>query len=84
MNGLRNIVSTSKAGMAQGHADQRLAKRPVLPVSAPARPAWLSTLGMAVAYLGLVAILSMAPFWQQGDLPQQGQPTVATDFGGSR
>ncbi|MDH3658760.1 MAG: hypothetical protein OEU92_01830 [Alphaproteobacteria bacterium] len=44
----------------------------------------LSTLGMALGYIGLVAILTIAPFMQQATVPHQGRPMVCTDFGGSR
>lgn len=44
----------------------------------------LSVVGMAVGYLGLVAILSTAPYWQQTIQPHEERPLVCTDFGGSR
>ena len=65
------------------------------PILAPAdrhrlrRP--ISLAGMALGYLSLVAILSIAPFWHQGApfwhqemTADHGQPMVCTDFGGSR
>lgn len=43
-----------------------------------------SAFGMALGYLGLVAILSMAPYWHQAIAPHPGQPLVCTESGGSR
>lgn len=66
-------------------ADRRSCKRSVLPtggLGAVRGP--LSMLGMALGYLGLVAILSMAPFWHLAVTPHQSQSMVCTDFGGSR
>ena len=45
----------------------RPGKRSVLPVAGLSQiKGPLSMLGMALGYLGLVAILSMAPFWASG------------------
>ena len=44
----------------------------------------LSMLGMAIGYMGLVMILSTAPFWHQVMTPEQSYRAACTDFGGSR
>ena len=68
-----------------GHGDRRLSKRSVLPVAGLSQiKGPLSMLGMALGYLGLVAILSMAPFWHLAITPHQSPAMVCTDFGGSR
>ncbi|MGI9490082.1 MAG: hypothetical protein ACR2RF_30195 [Geminicoccaceae bacterium] len=68
-----------------GHGDRHPSKRSVLPVSGLSQiKGPLSMLGMALGYLGLVAILSMAPFWHLAITPHQNSAIVCTDFGGSR
>jgi hypothetical protein len=44
----------------------------------------LAMIGVALGYLGLVAVLALAPMWQQTISPYQHQPLACTDFGGSR
>lgn len=69
----------------EGRVDRRSHKRSVLPISSlSAIRGPLSLFGMALGYLGLVAILSMAPFWHLAFTPHQSQPMVCTDFGGGR
>ncbi len=68
-----------------GLADRRSHRRSVLPAAGfPAIRGPLSMLGLAIGYLGLVAILSMAPFWHLAITPHQSPSMVCTDFGGSR
>lgn len=68
-----------------GRAHRSSQKRSVLPLTGHgAVRGPLSMLGMAFGYLGLVAILSMAPFWHLAVTPHQSQLMVCTDFGGSR
>jgi len=60
-------------------------RKPILPSTGRrAKRSLFSVVGMGAGYLGLVAILSVAPFWHQVMLPQQSQYLVCTDFGGSR
>ncbi|MEM7041177.1 MAG: hypothetical protein AAF543_00055 [Pseudomonadota bacterium] len=69
-NGVRGGASGRRPILAS--ADRQRVSRP------------LSMVGMALGYIGLVAILSVAPFWHQGMTAHQGQPMACTDFGGSR
>ncbi len=64
---------------------RRSAKRSILPATSVCTSRGpLSMLGMALGYLGLVALLSMAPFFHLAIAPYQSQPIACTDFGGSR
>lgn len=84
MFGSNGNVSEPIAAM-RDHGRERRGRKPVLPGArswSVKRP--LSTLAMAIGYLGLVAILTMAPFWMQTVAPKQSEPMVCTDFGGSR
>jgi len=78
-------VSEQNAIGSDARADHRSNKKSVFPIigSNPAR-GWLSKLGLAFGYLGLVAILSTAPFWHQVVAPQESYLAACTDFGGSR
>lgn len=68
-----------------GRVERRSCKRSILPVAAlPIIKGPLRMLGMTLGYLGLVAILSMAPFWHHAITPHQSPSMVCTDFGGSR
>ncbi|MGI9416980.1 MAG: hypothetical protein ACR2RA_03970 [Geminicoccaceae bacterium] len=84
MFGLQRNVSEPIAAMRDRRRG-RFERKPVL----PGARSWMtegpaSKLAMALGYLGLVAILTMAPFWMQTVEPQQSQPSFCTDFGGSR
>lgn len=68
-----------------GRASHAMRRRSVLPIAAVASTGGrLHVLGMAVGYLGLVTILSMAPYWHVASAPHQNQIMACTDFGGSR
>lgn len=84
MSGLRDIASIPGSGALSDRAGSRFGKRQVLPSRGASWPSGLSTIGMVLGYLGLVAILATAPFWQQAGEPHRDQPAVCTDFGGSR
>lgn len=79
----RTLEPTDVDGDGQKH--RRLCRRSGLSTfgSAAVRGP-LSMVGMALGYLGLVAILSMAPFWHLAFTPYQSAQMVCTDFGGSR
>ena len=66
-------------------AAQRSSKKPVFPKTGanPVRSR-LSMLGLAAGYMGLVMILSTAPFWHQVMAPEHAYFAACTDFGGSR
>ncbi|MGI9508803.1 MAG: hypothetical protein ACR2QJ_05585 [Geminicoccaceae bacterium] len=85
MQGLGHKVFEPDGKGLGEQASDRPAKKPVLPAvrSSVINPR-LSAFGMALGYLGLVAVLTLAPVWQQAAVPHQGQPLVCTDFGGSR
>ncbi len=82
----RHDSTSERIGIdGDGRTHRRLCKRSVLPASGlPSVRGPLSMLGMALGYLGLVAILSMAPFWHLAFTPYQSPAMVCTDFGGSR
>lgn len=85
MTGQHDRISERNDIDRDGRADRRSHKRSVLPISSLGTfKGPLSMIGMALGYLGLVAILSMAPFWHLSVAPHQSQPMVCTDFGGSR
>lgn len=43
-----------------------------------------SVFGMALGYLGLVVMLSTAPYWNQVITPAESYVAACSDFGGSR
>ncbi len=68
-----------------GRADRRPGKKSVLPIGGRSLiKGPLSMFGMVLGYLGLVAILSMAPFWHLTVTPHESPSLTCTDFGGSR
>lgn len=91
MTGRRDKVSEPNAVGRDAPAGRGSQKRRVLPAAGPGARSGsgmignrLSMAGLALGYLGLVAILSAAPYWHQTLTPHAGQPAVCTDFGGSR
>lgn len=66
-------------------AHRRSGKKAILPTAnVRVNRGPLSMLGMALGYAGLVALLSMAPFFHLAVAPYQSHPMACTDFGGSR
>lgn len=85
MMGSCDNVSVLGRAKLEKQAGRRPTKTCILPVvGSPMIKVRWSMFGMAVGYVCLVAILIMAPFWQQAIAPYHGQPLVCTDFGGSR
>jgi hypothetical protein len=86
MVGLSSLISKRRDGTPVEQAVRGRERRAFL--SAGARQGSisgrLSAIGMVLGYLGLVMILSTAPFWQQSIAPHLDQPLNCTDFGGSR
>lgn len=81
---LDKVIEQGAIG-SDAQAGHRSSKKSVLPKTGanPVRSR-LSMLGMAVGYMGLVMILSTAPFWHQAMTPDHGYLAACTDFGGSR
>lgn len=92
MNGQRSSFSTSYQDMLELRPSQGQSRKPASPVTAASRSrpgsrsrrGMLSNLGMAVGYLGLVMILSAAPFVHEVLGDRHGHYLACTDFGGSR
>ena len=85
MTGLYDNVFESGGAKLEEQAGHQPSKKCILPVvGSPMIKVRWSMFGMAVGYLCLVAILTVAPIWQQAIAPHQGQPLACTDFGGSR
>ena len=85
MTAMLNEVRGQDAIGSDVQAGHRSSRKPVFPKTGanPARSR-LSMLGLAVGYMGLVMILSTAPFWHQAMTPEHGYLAACTDFGGSR
>jgi hypothetical protein len=79
-------VSRPEAVGVDARAGRRPGKGGMFPGMRPAAAvSRLSMVGMALGYVGLVVMLSTAPYWHQVMGPHQGQHAAAcTDFGGSR
>ena len=85
MMGLCDNVSLPGGARPEQQAGRHPMKKCILPVvGSPMIKVRWSMFGMAVGYFCLVAILTVAPIWQQAIAPHQGQPLACTDFGGSR
>lgn len=86
MTGWLNQVSVERGvDRLDTYANLTSGRKPVLPkVGLRMCGGWLSTFGMALGYLGLVAMLSMAPYWHMAGAPHQSHIMACTDFGGSR
>lgn len=85
MTGQLDIVSERNAVTSDMRAGCRLEKASILPTSgSPVVRSPLMKVGMVIGYLGLVMVLSVAPFWHQVITPSMADVTVCTDFGGSR
>jgi hypothetical protein len=86
MTGCLNGISVNgHATGFDGDSPRRLQRKPILPMIASGMTKKrLPMAGMILGYLGLVAILSMAPYWHLASTPYQSQVLACTDFGGSR
>ena len=85
MTGLQDNGAADGRSIGPGSAHLAV-RRPLLAIGQGAAHASrrLSITALALGYLGLVTILSTAPFWQQALAPAENRPLVCTDFGGSR
>ena len=84
MTGRFGSVPVASAVRSDALTSNRLVNSKASDAAASAVKAPLMKVGMVVGYLGLVMMLSMAPFWHQVITPSAAQPLVCTDFGGSR
>ncbi|MEZ5935016.1 MAG: hypothetical protein R3F54_24410 [Alphaproteobacteria bacterium] len=85
MTGMLDTISDHRAAGERIDAGRHPAKGPIFPTLRPAMvTSRLSMVGMALGYLGLVAMLSTAPYWHQAMAPHQSHVAACTDVGGSR
>ncbi len=80
------LPATPTVGSAMPHdslAHVRMIPRPRLTHSRQVSKR-MAILGMAVGYLGLVAVLAAVPVWSQALMPYQNPVAACPDFGGSR
>ncbi len=82
---LKDVSATGQAAGLDAASSRRIVRKPILPPVTPGMTGRrVPMAGMVLGYLGLVAILSMAPYWHLAGAPHQSEIMACTDFGGSR